>query len=289
MRDMTTLEEIGLQEVSRKTHIEMKTLQYMVNKEFDKLSRVNTLGFLKILSREFHLDVQEWQREFEAYWKETKEEDDSKESTFVLNAPPSPFRPLRWVVVVALILGVGLWYGDAWNHVRVYFEKESEPVVVPLVLAPAVEEAKESLEAIEKLPEQEVGLVESGVAVDTNQTLEQEAPVATAEASEEPLVQTAPLQQAPKQARIEPNVNIWVGIVYLDTKRRASHLTSSPIDLDLSREQIITTGHGNFSLTEGEERHAYVSQMPKRFHVKEGVIREISQQEFVTLNGGSAW
>ena len=289
MRDMTTLEEIGLQEVSRKTHIEVKTLQYMVNKEFDKLSRVNTLGFLKILSREFHLDVREWQGEFEAYWKETKEEDDSKESAFVLNASPSRFRPFRWVVVIGLVVGAGLWYTDAWNHARAYFEKETEPVVVPLVLAPAVEEAKESLEAIEKQPEQQVGLAEPEVPTDTNQTLEQEAPPALVEAPEEPPLQTAPLQQAPKQVRIEPNANIWVGIVFLDTKRRASHLTSDAIELDFSREQIITTGHGNFTLLEGEERHAYVSELPKRFHLKEGTVREISQQEFVALNGGVAW
>ncbi|NLC28421.1 MAG: hypothetical protein GX780_06580, partial [Campylobacteraceae bacterium] len=81
----------------------------------------------------------------------------------------------------------------------------------------------------------------------------------------------------------------WVGAIYLDTKKRASFLTDEPIVLDLTKDQIITTGHGNFSLVVGGEKYSFVQELPKRFHWTNGEMREINLQEFIDLNGGSAW
>ena len=60
MDDFSVLEEIGLKEVSNKTHIEVKYLEYIINSKFDKLNRSTTVGFVKILSREYKLDLTDW-------------------------------------------------------------------------------------------------------------------------------------------------------------------------------------------------------------------------------------
>ncbi|MBE0495387.1 MAG: hypothetical protein IBX45_03135 [Campylobacterales bacterium] len=296
MRDMKTLEEIGLQEVSRKTHIEVKTLQYMVDKQFDKLGRINTLGFLKIVSREFHLDLTQWQEEFEEYWKSTKDQDDSKDPVFMINTPSSPLKPLRFVLVLVALAAVALWYFDAWEKARVYFEENmKQEAPVAFTVAPVVEEAKESLDLVQQVPTEEVGAIEQETNASVPAPLSLEVPSVEVPATPETAVEEAVAEEKVvtsvhvQEGTIIPNVNIWVGIVYLDTMKRASHLTSNAITLDFSREQIITTGHGNFTLVEEEERHAYTSQLPKRFHIKNNVLREISYQEFVTLNKGTAW
>jgi hypothetical protein len=54
--DIRVLEKIGLQEVCKRTHIEVKQLEYMINNQYEKLNKINTLGFVKILSREYKLD-----------------------------------------------------------------------------------------------------------------------------------------------------------------------------------------------------------------------------------------
>lgn len=312
MRDMTTLEEVGLQEVSRKTHIEVKTLQYMVNKEFDKLSRINTLGFLKILSREFHLDLSGWQEEFEEYWKSTKGQEETKEPTFVLSSSKRSSKPMWLLILLLGGLGAGVWYFDAWGKIQTYLENQNTAKEAPIAftVAPIVEETKESLELVQQVPAEALeennqtqtllvspqGSEETSLHVNTVQ--EESAPevavqenLAQESNTQEP-VQASSAQSATVNAKegiILPNVNIWVGVVYLDTKKRASHLSQDPITLDFSREQIITTGHGNFTFINGEERHEYTAQLPKRFHVKDGTLREITQQEFVALNGGSNW
>ncbi len=73
MDDIKILEEIGLKEVSKKTHIEGKFLNFMINKEFDKLNKINALGYVKILKREYNLDLDSWVEEFEAYLQEHEE------------------------------------------------------------------------------------------------------------------------------------------------------------------------------------------------------------------------
>lgn len=77
-KDIKILEKIGLQEVCRKTHIEVKQLEYMINNQFDKLNKINTLGFVKILSREYKLDLSDWLEGFYDYWADHKAEEESK-------------------------------------------------------------------------------------------------------------------------------------------------------------------------------------------------------------------
>ena len=80
--DIRVLEKIGLQEVCKKTHIEVKQLEYMINNQYDKLNKINTLGFVKILSREYKLDLTDWLEGFHDYWVEHKaEEDPNKENS----------------------------------------------------------------------------------------------------------------------------------------------------------------------------------------------------------------
>ncbi len=79
-KDIKGLEKIGLQEVCKKTHIEVKQLQYILNNEYEKLNKINTLGFVKILSREYKLDFSEWLEGFYDHWAEHK----SDEETFAM-------------------------------------------------------------------------------------------------------------------------------------------------------------------------------------------------------------
>ena len=244
----------------------------------------------------FRSDLTQWQEEFEEYWKSTKDQDDSKDPVFMINTPNSPLKPLRFVLFFVALVAVALWYFDAWEKARVYLERDKEQEApIAFTVAPVIEEAKESLALVQQAPMEEVGAIEQDASPSAETPPSLEVPAVEAPEATEAVVQEVLTQEDPattvhvQEGTIVPNVNIWVGIVYLDTMKRASHLTSNAITLDFSREQIITTGHGNFTLVEGEERHAYTSQLPKRFHIKDNVLREISYQEFVTLNKGAAW
>lgn len=304
MNNMNALVEIGLQEVSKRTHIEVKTLQYMVDKEFDKLGRINALGFLKIISREYNLDLSEWQTEFEDYMgtKKINSENSKTDNMFLRDTPSKPISKWIYIVIIILLIGGSAWYFNASEYVESFIESQVKNEEFkrnsPYTTSPIVEEVEEVLAS---MPEEtnlldvdlDIPAVEEGEIIlesfEANSTLtdvlESEKIEQEVEKDEVPALEALEI----KEGTILPNVKIWVGAIYLDTKKRASFLTDEPIVLDLTKDQIITTGHGNFSLVVGGEKYSFVQELPKRFHWTNGEMREINLQEFIDLNGGSAW
>ena len=67
MNELENLKEIGIKEISRKTHIEPTFLQYIFDKNFEKLSRLNIRGYAKILQREYDVDLSELLAEYDAF------------------------------------------------------------------------------------------------------------------------------------------------------------------------------------------------------------------------------
>ena len=51
MNELENLRQIGLKEVARKTHIEPEYLNYIIDKNYEKLTRFNAKGYIKILQR----------------------------------------------------------------------------------------------------------------------------------------------------------------------------------------------------------------------------------------------
>jgi len=332
MSDIRVLEEIGLQEVSRQTHIEIKTLQYMLDKEFDKLGRINTIGFIKIISREYHLDLSEWQEEFEAYWEEKSVQTPSKaEAAFAVNASSVPkrsiFKTKLFLFILIFLIAFGVHYFGIWEKFQpVVVDKISqwtqseesrsaEPQESVSYITPSVvNEAQKILEEEPVLEVNESALLggmdfveeSNGTKSDlADEPTEQEPQTQeaqealTQEANPEPKAQEESTLDnvASSQAKtlsnpegmILPNVNIWVGVIYLDNKKRDSHLTNQPIKLNLQREQIITTGHGNFTLDINGEKRPFKEELPKRFHWDGKEMKSIDYDEFVILNGGTSW
>ena len=104
-KDIKILEKIGLQEVCRKTHIEVKQLEYMINNQFDKLNKINTLGFVKILSREYKLDLTDWLEGFYDYWADHKAEEESKKNKIFIRANSDrSYKKLAWFFLLMMFI-----------------------------------------------------------------------------------------------------------------------------------------------------------------------------------------
>ena len=78
MNELENLKEIGIKEISRKTHIEPTFLQYIFDKNFEKLSRLNMRGYAKILQREYGVDLSELLAEYDAFMQENTPDDSHK-------------------------------------------------------------------------------------------------------------------------------------------------------------------------------------------------------------------
>lgn len=302
MDSIKILEEIGLQKVSQDTHIEQKYLQYMINGDFDKLNRINTLGFVKILSREYNIDLSDWVGVFEEYWAQNRVNPEEDEKLFIVVSSNEKSRKLFvFFVIIAFLVIAGVAYTLFTKSTIV----ESQEQTVQYDQTPLVQETQAEIQKYEE--ENQTNLEqEKSVIVDTNVSSlgeTQEEKISSVMIPKEEMADENTPQEAivtpvitekkseifTNQAVIVPKIKLWVGVIYLDNFKRRSYLGDGNFSIDLSRDQVITTGHGEFTLKDDVQDLNFTRQTPVRFEVKDGLIKEISWSKFKELNKGNAW
>ncbi len=292
MDNINFLEEIGLAEVSRKTHIEITILRHMINKEFSKLGRINTMGFVKILKREYDLNLDSWLEEFDAYWQENNQVASLKPQESVEKKSS-----VKWLILVLLVLIAG---GLAWYFVgdRLFLSSEKPSVEKP-VAQEVIKENKPIKNEL-KEPMEDVNDVKFLDTNDTNETHDtnstDDLAVDDTNVSQEEISQDKnesieeKKEEEMSEVYLEPKRKIWVGIVDLETRKKRQYTTSKVITINLNKPQIILMGHKNFTLVyqNGKEVDSD-KESSMYYYVDHGTITKINKKEFITYNGGKSW
>ena len=309
MDKIKVLEEIGLKRVCDETHIEQKYLKYMVDNDYDKLDHINTLGFVKILSREYKIDLSAWTEAFEEYWIQNRKDKENDGLFIVVNDEKKSKKLLIFIVLVLLGTTLSIIFSlfqekiDISNYVN-SDESSYENTTV-------IQEAQESLDEVNSSSDQselqetmfnETNSSEEIVSVEENITEEIVQEVSIEKETTQELIEekktevkeiTEPTEKVSprfsQEAIITPNTELWIGIIYLDTKKRRSFLGEGNFSIDISREQIITTGHGSFNVNINDEKREFKRQAPMRFLVKDSNLTEINWSKFKELNEGKSW
>ena len=295
--DIAILEKIGLSEVSRKTHIDVKQLEYIVHGEYDKLAKVKTTGFIKILSREYNIDFAQWLEGFNHYWSEhAKGVPEQQEKIFIKATPPQQPRKIFLVLVLALlVLGLGsvaytfqnhLDFNELFNRVFSGNIEKNSVANNATTLSPSsvVQETATSLGV--KVEER---IVEGN---GTNATTKKAiiVPIETNETNKtHSLNDTALVKNTPNSAILSPKRKIWVGIINLEDGTRKESIMDKNITIDLTKRQIIKTGNGYFELLYDGSKEDFTEQGSTRFLVEKGVVSKISEETFIKLNQGKNW
>ena len=303
MDKIKVLEEIGLKKVCDETHIEQKYLKFMIDMEYEKLDHINTLGFVKILSREYKLDLSAWTEAFEEYWVENRLEEEDKGLFIVVDDEKSNKKLLIFVLLVFVVVTFSMLFSVFQDKIDLSNYIDSEKISYEQT--PIVQEAQESLdEANNSFEDQALfddtnSTVKDIEVVDhVNKEVLEEKKIEKIEKIEKDEKLEAKMkedstekvsQRFSQEAILIPNSQLWVGVIYLDTKKRRSFLGEGNFSIDTSREQIITTGHGSFSLIVAGERREFHRKSPIRFLVKNSNITQIKWNKFKELNEGKSW
>lgn len=303
MDKIKRLEEIGLKRVSDETHIEQKYIKYMVDCNFDKLNRINTLGFIKIISREYNLNLDDWVFAFEEYWRKNRILPEEEQDVFIATSSKEKSSKFSLFLVIVL-LGVVGYFGYGFYTENSQSEREERSTFQEKLLQPQEsEQATTYQETQEEIKTEELNTTVAELQNENPQQVVQDTemnatnenpPIVVAEEEEKiDITNIAKTELTSEifvnQAVIEPKSELWVGVIYLDDFKRRSYLGEGNFSIDLSREQIITTGHGSFVLKNGIEDKSYNRQTPIRLEVVDGVVKEISLSRFKELNRGNLW
>lgn len=282
--DIKVLKEIGLKEVSRKTYIEVKYLQRIVDKDFANLNRANTLGFIKILKREYNLDLDEWVKEFEEYLKENANEA-VNEQLFVDTRPSFWQNKLYLFLIAVFIILLG---GFLYSY---FYNKNSSFAQISDDNTSAFMQAVENIGNI--TDENLVSNTSADTLTITNQTLSDNIITdnSTNELSNLMVYENMEdIKNASEKALLKPSNNLWIGIIDLSNFQKKDYIQNSSLEIDLTKEQLILAGHGNFKIeNKNGENLNFNSESKKYLHVKNGAVKEINAGEFRSLNRGRDW
>ena len=311
MNELENLKEIGIKEISRKTHIEPTFLQYIFDKNFEKLSRLNMRGYAKILQREYGVDLSELLAEYDAFMQENTPDDShkTKVSPKIASYTPDDITNQRqgggsgfffWIIILAII-GGGAYYFDAYKYVQNFIASLNEDnTSVSYSQSSIVNEVKKNIIDTNVTISQNTPKTDANASsVKISAPAEQNVTVSSASVDQNTVKPSMAAQPAPKveqnvtkplnEAVITPKQRVWIGIINLENGQKTSSDTSKSVNINLDQRQLVVCGNGNIELKIGDKVTKYNPSRPARFLVENGDMKFLTYDEFVEMNKGKSW
>ncbi|MGP1580234.1 MAG: hypothetical protein ACTTH5_04360 [Wolinella sp.] len=313
---LTKLKEIGYREIGEKTHIAHNRVLAILDKQYGSFDRTTALGFVRILEREYEVDLSEWVQEFENY-RATQNSAQSPQNAegksidvdFKYATSMSKYLEKTWLRRFLMLL-LFLVVGFAGYYVYQQHFKSFSHILPPSTgINPELSSATDSLEAAralydgtssaQEIPAVQGNLAENGEETNVKNSVSVEIPTPNVEAGGSPLASETTQESTPSESQEGGNERgislhiehrMWLGIIYLDRRERITDTVLGDYKIDTTRNQLILTGHGVFALTNNGKTRQYNGGSPMRFKydVKKG-LSMITLEEFMAQNGGREW
>ena len=258
------LREIGAQKIYEDTHIPVEHVQAMLHESFDGFSKVQFLGFISILEREYSKDLSELRAKGLVHFDDELPLQ-TENSVFVDPMNKRNMTPL-YLLLAALVFAVAVYYSMETSS--------QESKVVQTVDNSIIEDAQKNI-----------------IEVDTNETnqslesIDSNTSLVLVEDTNETLVEEV----------VEPTLSIvakskvWLGYVDVKTNRHHTKTFKGEFTLDATKEWLFVFGHGYVDIIVNGEVQKFSSKENVRFLYKDGVISTLTKREFKTLNRGRLW
>lgn len=260
------LQALGSEKIHEKTHISRDKLELLLAKSYDKIGRVQFMGFLSILEREFDIDLNDTREEYDMYRDKHADLLIPKKSV-ILQAPSNAKQ--KWVAAAVAAIAILLGGGYVLQS---FLSNEPREGVMKLSSL-AVEAIKEPAEA--------------NVSAETNATSDANQSVVGSELNAtKPMAEGA---QPLNSATILPKYKVWVGMIDMTAGTKTQKITGEPIMIDTSKNWLVVLGHGMVEINSKSGQQLLKEKNTVHLSIENGSIRQISQSEFLERNGGKNW
>ncbi|MDE7316976.1 MAG: hypothetical protein K2N12_04500 [Helicobacter sp.] len=303
--------QYGIQGIHERTYIAVFKIEAILNKDYEQFDRTTAIGFIRILEREYNLNLSAWIEDYDDYCQaHGLLKTDEYDTTFTdVNVKIDHYEKRaspKWLniaigIIVLLVIGgyLAFHYLDTDNALSILdsnttkHENPSEPNANE-------QETSESEDEGEETINQETNQTEDNTTApkETNSTTAT-APVApVAAATSAPNVKpNAETNATSKTQTLTFNVGndiagrqLWIGVLYVSSKRRVHQIVTNELNLNVKEPMLFVTGHGRFSVgVDGNlQKLNYAAPIYLYYAPDEGV-RVISEAEFREINGGRGW
>ncbi len=284
------LKQYGIDKVSARTKISRKHLSMLAEKNFEGFSKPQAYGFVSILQREYGDDFDELKKELDAWFCEGEE---CKEEIFVTKQEqtgPQLKKIVGAAVLILLLMAAAMFFTQKDSGMIQTSSSKSQKVEKAVKESGAANEAQSA-----KSPEESRENIESARSEKIAESTESaEAAKSEAEpAAEQPTPEKSgePKPYVPMEnAVITPIVNLWFGVIDLETKKRVAKTTADPYEIESKGKKLLITGHGRFEISDAfGNLFKYNDAKKHYFLIDDGMVKEIPVAEFRRLNGGRVW
>lgn len=268
MKQCSTFEELqalGTEKIHERTHISRDKVELVLTKSYGEIGRVQFMGFMSILEREYGIDLNTIRDEYAAYYQDHVVEVPSKPSVILQSSSNS--KP-KWILV-----GIVL--------------------IVILMVAGYIAQGKMSNEPDETLMKLSVPSVAvHDVIADANVTDVNETNVTVPVVNSEKNT-TKPSIPHPivsgNALIIRPAYKVWYGMIDMASGKRVQNITSDPIVIDTTKNWLIFMGHGRLEIESSSGKTELKEKDTVRFVYENGSLKPLTKDEFIERNGGNNW
>ena len=253
------LKEIGAQKIHEQTHIARGHVQALLHETFDDMTKIQFLGFISILEREYGVKLDALKSKGLEYFQDiTHTTEDNK--VFITPKKKKNYSTLYIAVAAAMFVGVAIF---TLNLSTDKSKKNSQ------LDNRAIESAKKNIEPVQ------VGVSDANIS-----------------AIKEPEVKSEPIKEmeiVAKSLKILPKTKLWMGYIDLETHKKSQKLFTDELVLDPSKEWLMSLGHGYVTIEIDGIAQEFNDKMNIRLLYKDGELRKIKYKEFKRLNRGKEW
>ncbi|MDP3301813.1 MAG: hypothetical protein Q8S36_07590 [Sulfuricurvum sp.] len=268
MKTFEDLQILGANVIHEQTHIARLKLELLLNKSFGDLTRVQFMGFISILEREYGIDLSGIRQEFDEFVQTHPDVVISKESV-ILQAQSRSRQ--KWVLggVVAIILLIAM----------------GSMIQGRLSAAPSEEVIQLSSGSVEV-----VDVNTDTAPVEINTTIVSSIVEANITAPNQELnVTSKSVTTIENATSIKPKMKVWIGILDLTTGVKSQKTTRDPITLNKSKNTLYMFGHGQLEIVTPDGTKIIKDRNAVWFTYENGQLKQINETEFAAKNNGTVW
>ena len=267
MTGLEKLQSIGAHKIFETTHIAKKFVEDILNKRFSSMTKIQFMGFISILEREYSIDLHELQDE---YLKSSSTENVKGKEPFVVSkqdeTDEKTVNKNAYIFVGILVLGA----------LFMLLKPESAPV-----------EKSVSIKTVEVKPEPIENELNNSTIEEAKLNLNSLGNVATPAKVEVEEVVVEPTHTS--KFEVSPRSKLWIGIVNLETFKRTQKMSAKSFTLDPDKEWLLVMGHGFVNFEVNGETTKYKDERKVWFAYENGSLSKLSRAQFKEKNRGKAW
>jgi len=310
--NLDKLRAVGAQKIHEQTHISLKYIDAILYESFEGMQKVQLMGFISILEREYHVDLSDLRAQAQVYFQAQKElQSQEEEPDYKKKLLVSQTSKTMWLkdprIVLALIGGVVAVIAAVWfsSYDKTQYETSSSTQEVALAdttSSKGIQEKEHTIQPTQpkeqKQPDTKIALTPSKeqnatttVSSEQNETVvdSKEQNATQIEQKQEKVQPLENKQLVVETLKIIPRKKVWIGYIDRKTRKHRQKTTRRVVRLDPKKEYLIALGHGYVDIVVGKKKKHFKTASHLRFHYKDGVLTPISKKRFIALNQGKIW